>query len=291
MEIMPNPNNITGMSEKFEDYEKDKKYYFRTKDGKEYNGNTNYKFVGKNNKVFYTGKTFTKYSELLQEFPNGYFVTEDFHDTPFTKWLKSVQDDENPFLFPIYGQGETMTEENAYARDILGQNLTQFNQKTGRRDVISTSMNEPPQKQPPNKLDVATPETPAPVTPPDEMYKQAYPIFLNTQSADTIDSSNGLFEWILDRSILPTKNSVADLEIQCPTNYREFTEPTCLALRIGISNERFLVPPIATNSTNAATMNDVDMSMDSTPTASKKYCAAYQSTVHTVILFHLSNPL
>jgi hypothetical protein len=46
------------------------------------------------------------------------------------------------------------------------------------------------------------------------MFKQAYPIFLNTQSADKIISSDGLFEWILDRSILPVNKAISDMEIQ-----------------------------------------------------------------------------
>jgi len=46
------------------------------------------------------------------------------------------------------------------------------------------------------------------------MYKQPYPIFLNSQSADVLNSSEGYFEWVLDQSILPVNKAIGDMEIQ-----------------------------------------------------------------------------
>lgn len=42
----------------------------------------------------------------------------------------------------------------------------------------------------------------------------AYPIFLNTQSADTVRSADGYFEWILDQSLTPVNKTISDMEIQ-----------------------------------------------------------------------------
>lgn len=44
--------------------------------------------------------------------------------------------------------------------------------------------------------------------------KQAHPIFLNSQSADTLVSKEGYYEWILDQTLLPVNKALADMEIQ-----------------------------------------------------------------------------
>lgn len=124
-----------------EEYNENKIYYFKTPDGKPYNGNTNFKFVGKNNKIYYTGKTYTKYSQLLEHIPKGYSVNEKHHSTPFTVWgepNKHLQEDFYT-LDPIFGAGQSMDDD--YKRNILGYQI-KARDNFGKKDVLFTSTDE-----------------------------------------------------------------------------------------------------------------------------------------------------
>jgi hypothetical protein len=114
-------------------------YYFKTPDGKPYKGNTNIKFVGKNNKIYYTGKTYTKYSQLLEHIPKGFSVSETHFTTNFTYWGVQPRKEVDYSLDPIFGEGQSIDDD--YKRNILGYQLV-ARDNTGRKDILLNSAND-----------------------------------------------------------------------------------------------------------------------------------------------------
>jgi hypothetical protein len=125
-------------SKDLEEYNEKVKYYFKLPNGKAYNGNTNVKFVGKNNKIHYTGKTYTKYSELLEHIPKGFYKSEEHWKSPFKDWGTPVTEDEF-VLDPIYS---SQTQNDEYKRNILGYSLAKIDGDTRKRSVLETQLTD-----------------------------------------------------------------------------------------------------------------------------------------------------
>jgi hypothetical protein len=125
-------------SKDLEEYNEKVKYYFKLSNGKAYNGNTNVKFVGKNNKIYFTGKTYTKYSEPLEHITKGFFKTEEHWKSPFKDWASPVTEDEF-VLDPIYS---SQTQNDEYKRNILGYSLAKIDGETRKRSVLETQLKD-----------------------------------------------------------------------------------------------------------------------------------------------------